>query len=142
MIVLDTNVVSELMRPRADARVVAAVDQHPTDDIHLTAITTAEIRYGVARLPAGRRRTDLTERIEQVIEVDFADRVLPFDDEAAACYALIATTREQGGSPISMADAQIAAICRSYQAALMTRNGEDFRHTGVELIDPWVDRPS
>lgn len=137
MIVLDTNVVSELMRGHADPAVVAWVDGHPSDQLYLTSVNCAELRYGVARLPAGRRRTELGELLRQVLGEDFTDRILPFDDEAARHYATIVVRREELGHPISMADAQIAAICRSTGAGLATRNTKDFSHTGVEAISPW-----
>ncbi|AEH08156.1 MULTISPECIES: type II toxin-antitoxin system VapC family toxin [Protofrankia] len=137
MIALDTNVVSELMRARADPGVVAWIDSQPADEIYLTAVTMAELRYGVARLPEGRRRTDLTDRLQRAVEAGFTGRVLPFDDDAAAHYADIVVGREQQGLPIAMADAQIAAICRSHSADLATRNTKDFAHTGIDLIDPW-----
>jgi predicted nucleic acid-binding protein len=138
MIVLDTNVISELIHPRGEPRVVAWTDEQQAGEVYLTAITTAELRYGVARLPDGRRRTDLTERLKLVIEEDFADRILSFDDDAAAHYASIVTDRERRGLAISMADAQIAAICRHHGASLSTRNTKDFTHTGVTVIDPWT----
>ncbi|SBW19032.1 PilT protein domain-containing protein [Candidatus Protofrankia californiensis] len=137
MIVLDTNVISELMRARADPRVVVWVDKQPTDEVYLTAVTTAELRYGVARLPDGRRRTDLADRLQRAVEAGFTGRVLPFDDNAAAHYADIVVGRGQQGLVIGMADAQIAAICRSHSAGLATRNTKDFVHTGIDLIDPW-----
>lgn len=141
MIVLDTNVISELMHPRADPDLVAWVDQQPTDDIYLTAVTTAELRFGLNRLPDGRRKADLAERVRRMIDEDFADRILPFDDNAAAHYADIATAREQRGTAVSMADAQIAAICRCHSAELATRNTKDFASTGVALVNPWPRRP-
>ncbi|MFS8478578.1 MAG: type II toxin-antitoxin system VapC family toxin [Micromonosporaceae bacterium] len=137
MIVLDTNVISELMRPRADRAVLAWIDEQPVDEIHLTAVTAAELRYGAARLPDGQRRADLMNRVRLTIEEDFAGRILPFDDEAAAHYADIVVDHERRGMSISMADAQIAAICRSHAADLATRNTKDFVHTGINLIDPW-----
>jgi toxin FitB len=137
MIVLDTNVISELMHPRAHPDVVAWVDEQPVDHVYLTAVTTAELRYGVARLPNGRRKADLADRVRRTIEEDFADRILPFDDEAASHYADIVVDREQRGMAISMADAQIAAICRTHSADLATRNTKDFVDTGIDVIDPW-----
>lgn len=137
MIILDTNVVSELMRPHTNPAVLAWVDQHRSDEIYLTAITTAELRYGVARLPAGRRRTELADQLQQVIESDFAGRVHPFDDHAAGHYAEIVAHRDSRGHPISMADGQIAAICRSVGARLATRNTKDFTDTGIDSVDPW-----
>jgi hypothetical protein len=138
VIVLDTNVVSELIRPQADAAVVAWVDQQPVDDFYLTAVTTAELRYGIARLPSGRRRTELADRVGRMIEDEFPGRILPFDDDAAQHYAQVAADRENRGQPIGMADAQIAAICRSYRAQLATRNTKDFAHTGVVALNPWT----
>jgi toxin FitB len=137
MIVLDTNVISELMRPHADPGVVGWVDDLPVTEIYLTAVTTAELRYGVARLPDGRRKTDLADRVARTIEEDFTGRILPFDDEAAAHYADIVVDRERRGMVISMADAQIAAICRNHSADLATRNTKDFAHTRIDVIDPW-----
>jgi predicted nucleic acid-binding protein len=137
MIVLDTNVISELMRPRGEPSVIAWMDQQQAGEVYLTAIATAELRYGVARLPDGRRKTELANRIQLTIEEDFAGRILSFDDNAAARYANIVRYREQRGLAISMADAQIAAICRHHSAGLATRNTNDFAHTGIDIIDPW-----
>jgi toxin FitB len=137
MIVLDTNVVSELMRPQGDRRVVAWVDEQAAGEIYLTAITTAELRYGLGRLPDGRRKADLADRVERTLAEDFGDRILAFDDEAAAHYADLVVDRERRGLPITMADGQIAAICRQRRSALATRNVKDFAHTGIDLVDPW-----
>lgn len=138
MIVLDTNVISELMRSHADPTVVAWVDEQASDELYLTAVATAELRYGLARLPDGRRKSDLADRIERTLEEDFADRILPFDDDAAAHYADLVVSRERQGMPISMADAQIAAICRSFSGHLATRNVKDFTGTGVSILNPWA----
>jgi predicted nucleic acid-binding protein len=137
MIVLDTNVISELMHPHAHPDVVAWLDEQPINEVYLTAVTTAELRYGIARLPDGRRKADLANRVRRTIEEDFADRILPFDDEAAVHYADIVVHREQRGTVISMADAEIAAICRNHSADLATRNTKDFAYTGIDVIDPW-----
>ena len=137
MIVLDTNVISELMRQHGEPRVVAWVDDQQAGAVYLTAVTTAELRYGVARLPDGRRKTELADRIQLTLEEDFTARILAFDDAAAAHYADIVTHREQRGLAISMADAQIAAICRHHGAELATRNTKDFALTGIGIIDPW-----
>ncbi len=137
MIVLDTNVLSELMRPLGDPRVLAWVDEQEAGDVYLTAVTTAELRYGVWRLPDGRRKSDLFLRVQRTVAEEFAGRVLPFDDDASAQYADIVVGREQRGLAISMADAQIAAICRCHTASLATRNTKDFAHTGIDVIDPW-----
>lgn len=137
MIVIDTNVLSELIHPNGDARVVAWVDQRPADQFYLTAVTTAELRYGIARLPEGRRRAALGERAEQVIGGDFGGRVLPFDDDAAVAYAAVVAAREVLGRPISMADGQIAAICRAVGADLATRNVKDFASLDIRVLTPW-----
>ena len=137
MIVLDTNVVSELMRSAPDDRVVAWVDRYPARDVFITAVTAAELQYGVARLPDGRRKSVLAVRVAELLAEDFENQILPFGVNAATHYAQIAATREQGGRPISMADAQIAAICRHYNAELATRNIKDFADTGVPVHDPW-----
>ena len=138
MIVLDTNVVSELMRATPADVVVDWVDRQAASDVHLTAITVAELLYGVARLPDGRRKIDLAERIEAMLSEDFDHRVLPFDETSAAHYADIVVRRERRGRPISTADAQIAATCRSHGAMLATRNIEDFVDTEITIDNPWI----
>ncbi len=138
MIVLDTNVVSEMMRAAPAELVVAWVDGQSAVEVHLTAITVAELLYGVARLTDGQRKTELARRIEAMLSEDFDHRVLPFDETAAAHYADIVVRRERAGRPISTADAQIAATCRSHRAMLATRNIDDFADTGIEIADPWA----
>ncbi len=137
MIVLDTNVVSELMRPEPAAAVVDWVDGQPAAEIYLTAITVAELLYGVARLPDRQRKVALAERVEELLSNDFEHRISPFDETAAAHYADIVAHRERTGRPISMADAQIAATCRSHGALLATRNVADFTDTGILIVNPW-----
>ena len=137
MIVLDTNVISEVFRPHPDAGVVAWLESL-TGDVAITAVTLAELLAGVRRLPDGRRKNALSEAIHAAIEPYRRDgAVLAFDDLAAAQYAEVVASREAAGLPISMADAQIAAICRARDARCATRNTKDFVDTGVELIDPW-----
>lgn len=138
MIVLDTNVVSELVRERPAEGVLAWVDARPVDDLHLTAITVAELRYGVARLPHGRRKDALEGAVAALIDDDFDGRVLPFDRAAADRYGVIVAGRERSGRPISQADAQIAAVCDAREAALATRNVRDFSETGITVVDPWA----
>jgi predicted nucleic acid-binding protein len=140
MIVLDTNVISELMRDEPEVAVVDWVDGQPAIDLHLSAVTVAELLYGVARLPPGRRKTGLADQLEGMISEDFDHRVLAFDEAAAAHYADVVVGRERAGRPISTADAQIAAICRSHGAPLATRNLSDFDGTGVEVLNPWSGR--
>jgi toxin FitB len=142
MIVLDTNVVSELMRGRPDGRAVAWLDAQPVLELHLTAVTVAELRYGVGRLPHGARRSRLDVAISAMLDEDLGGRVLPFDRAAAERYGEIVVDRERAGRPISQADAQIAAICRDQAATLATRNTRDFLDTGVAVVDPWTAPPS
>ena len=139
MIVLDTNVVSELMRGEPAAAVVDWVDRQPGNEVYLTAVTLAELLYGIARLPEGRRKTTLAGLVEEMVVEDFEHRVVSFDETAAAHYADIAVRRERTGRPISTADAQIAAICRSHDAVLATRNTSDFTDTGIVVVNPWTD---
>ena len=138
MIVLDTNVVSELMRPEPEVVVVEWVDRQVADDVYVTAVTLAELLYGIARLPAGRRKSTLAELLEAMVVEDFDHRVVAFDATAAAHYADIVVGRERAGRPISAADAQIAAVCRSHHAVLATRNVDDFTKTGITVVNPWT----
>lgn len=137
MIVLDTNVVSELMRPDPAPQVAAWVRGRDRRELSMTSITLAEIRYGIARLPAGRRKQVLLDTADDIFRA-FSDQVLPVDEAAAEQYATIASTRERAGKPLPGFDALIAAVCRSRNAALATRNLSDFGGTGIEVIDPWA----
>lgn len=136
MIVVDTNVASELMRPSPAKTVLDWVRGHGGRALCTTAITVAEIGYGIERLPRGRRREALKVAVAEVFDM-FAEQVLPFDAAAAEQYALVVSHRDGLGLPIDGFDAQIAAICRVRGAALATRNLADFRQTGVDLINPW-----
>lgn len=138
MIVLDTNVLSELFRPEPDRHVLEWLDDQDAADTATTAVTSAELLYGAARLPAGRRRTALAAAITAVLDEDLAGRILPFDAVAAVHYAEIVTERERLGLPIGAADAQIAAICAAEDATLATRNIKDFQNIGIDLINPWT----
>lgn len=138
MIVLDTNVLSEVFRPRPEPRVLAWLEGLP-DDVAITSITLAELLAGVRRLPDGRRRVALERAIGEALEPYRDSRaLLAFDEAAAEEYANVYVARERAGLPISTADAQIAAICRVHRATCATRNTKDFAHTGVTLIDPWA----
>lgn len=138
MIVLDTNVVSEVLKPRPDASVVAWLESL-TDDVAITAVTFAELLAGLRRLPEGKRKTDLTAQVEAAIR-PYRDTgaIIAFDAVAAPRYADILAAREAAGLPIATGDAQIAAICRARDAVCATRNTKDFNGTGVALIDPWT----
>ena len=129
MIVLDTNVVSELMCDNARPEVLAWLDDRPTRELFVTAVTEAEVRTGITFLPEGRRRWGLGEAAERAFGGLFAGRVLPFDSEAARAYAEIASARHAGGRTSSQADGQIAAIARSRGMAVATRNVRDFEGT-------------
>jgi predicted nucleic acid-binding protein len=137
VILLDTNVLSELIRREPDERVTRWLDSLDAAAVATTAITAAELLYGVTRLPAGRRKKQLSKAIRGLIEEDLDGRVEPFDATAAYHYADLLCDRESAGRPIGIADAQIAAICRKLGATLATRNTSDFEDTGIELLDPW-----
>jgi predicted nucleic acid-binding protein len=137
MIILDTNVVSELMRPEPAPQVASWVRDRDRRELRTTAITLAEVRYSIARLPDGRRKQLLLGAAADVFST-FEDQVLPVDAAAAEHYAAIASSRERAGKPVAGLDALIAAVCRSQSAALATRNVSDFDGTGVEVIDPWL----
>lgn len=141
MIILDTNVISEVLRPRPDANVVTWL-KSVTDDVAITAVTLAELWAGLRRLPDGRRKTDLTAQVESAIQ-PYRDTgaILAFDAVAAFRYADILAAREAAGLPITTEDAQIAAICRARDASCATRNTKDFSGTGVALINPWMSAP-
>lgn len=138
MIVLDTNVLSEVFKPNPEPQVVAWLESLG-GDVAITAITLAELLAGVRRLPDSRRRSVLTTSIGAALGPYRASKaVLAFDEEAAEHYADVLVARERAGMPISTADAQIAAICRAHNATCATRNTKDFLHTGVEVTNPWV----
>lgn len=137
MIILDTNVVSELMRAEPAPRVASWVRERDGRELRTTVITLAEIRDGIARLPDGRRKQVLLAAADEVFSV-FEDQVMPVDAAAAEHYAAIASSRERAGKPIAGFDALIAAVCRSRGAALATRNVSDFDGTGIEVMDPWL----
>lgn len=137
MILLDTNVVYEVIKPAPDPAVARWFAKQSEGNVFVCAVTEGELRLGVAILPQGRRRDALVSLIEGIVGQDFAGRNLPFDSRAAIAYATLSALRRRAGRPISTADAQIAAIALSQGAALATRNLRDFEGCGVELIDPW-----
>jgi predicted nucleic acid-binding protein len=136
MLVFDTNVVSELMKATPDQAVVNWVTAHRAYTMYTTAITVAEIRYGIERKPEGRRKTQLREAAN-VVFTEFSDGILPFDGVAAVLYPRVVIGRTAAGLPIGEADARIAAICRLVDFTLMTRNTKDFVETGIKLVNPW-----
>jgi predicted nucleic acid-binding protein len=141
MILLDTNVLSELMRAKPEPTVMAFVNGIPTTALFTSAVTQAEILYGIALLPAGKRRDSLLDAARVTLNDHFRGRVLPFDGSAAETFASIAAGRLGSGRPISQADAMIAAIAKSRDATLVTRNSADFLGCGIPVVNPWSGRP-
>ncbi|MFB2937475.1 type II toxin-antitoxin system VapC family toxin [Aerosakkonemataceae cyanobacterium BLCC-F154] len=137
MIVLDTNVLSELMKPKGSSVVRKWVAVQPMMNLFITTITQAEILYGIALLPSGKRQNELNEAAQLMFAEDFAGRILPFDETAAVAFAKIVSQRRQRGNPISQSDAQIASICYTRQATIATRNVSDFEGCGITIINPW-----
>jgi predicted nucleic acid-binding protein len=137
MVILDTNVLSELLRPKPSAVVIEWIVAQPIASVFTTAITKAEILRGIRFLPEGKRRRDLEAGILPIFTTEFEGRVLPFDSEAADTYADLTATRRGMGRPISQSDAQIAAIALSRGAAVATRNSVDFSEIGMIVINPW-----
>ncbi len=138
MIVLDTNVLSEMMRPEPARIVENWLARQSVASLCTTVITQAEILYGLARLPFGRRRTALEREFRGMLEEDFTGRVLAFDGAAAESYVVFMAERRRAGRPVSHQDAQIAAIAHSRGAAVATRNIMDFNGSDLELINPWA----
>jgi predicted nucleic acid-binding protein len=136
MIVLDTNVISELMKPAPSTVVRAWVSSQSSMSLFTTAVNVAEILYGIERLPQGRRKRQLRELVGDVFSA-FDDKVLAFDHEAARAYASLVDRRSRLGRPVDGFDAQIAAICAVQGATLATRNLKDFVDTGISAVDPW-----
>ena len=137
MIILDTNVVSELMRPAPDATVMDWVAGQEATNLYLSTVSEAELRYGVEILPSGARRERLLDEMEGMLNEDFAGRILPFDSAAAQVYAAIAASRRAAGRPINHADCQIAAIALSRGASVATKDIDDFERCGIDVIKPW-----
>ncbi len=137
MIILDTNVLSEVSKPLPSRKVVEWLADQDGAFVFLTAITQAEVLYGVELLPAGKRRTRLAEQVQKLFEQDFSGRILPFDTDAAQLFAKIVATRAAAGRPIAQADAMIAAIAKARGAVFATRNVADFELCGIRLVNPW-----
>ena len=137
MIILDTNVISELMRDNPHPVMLAWLNGQLTRTLFSTTVNEAEILSGIAVLPEGKRRNRLAVAASHTFEKLFANRILPFDSSAAIAYAEIASERRASGQPISHFDAQIAAITRSRNAVIATHNAKDFINIGIDVIDPW-----
>ncbi|OYW58795.1 MAG: VapC toxin family PIN domain ribonuclease [Rhodobacterales bacterium 12-65-15] len=137
MFLIDTNVISELMRATPAPSVLSWFSTQDPSTLYLSAVTEAELRTGIAILPAGQRREGLKAALDATIAEDFEGRILPFDTDAAKTYAEIASMRRAAGRPIADADCQIAAIARASGAIVATRNLRDFEGCGVDLVNPW-----
>jgi predicted nucleic acid-binding protein len=137
MIVVDTNVLSEVIRPVPSSKVVRWMEARPAAGLFTTAITLGEMLYGVELVASGKRRVALQQAMETMFEDKFAGRILTFDQDAARAFADISAACRRLGRPISEMDAQVGGIARSRGAAIATRNVRDFQDCGVELIDPW-----
>jgi predicted nucleic acid-binding protein len=139
IIILDTNVVSEPMRPSPSPAVLAWLSEsHERGPLFVTTITVAEILFGIELLPGGKRRDQMLAQAEAAFAEDFAGRVLTFDEDAARAFPQVAVRRRAQGKPIADLDAQIAAIARSRDAILATRNTAAFEGCGVRLVNPWI----
>ncbi|MFT3971012.1 MAG: type II toxin-antitoxin system VapC family toxin [Micropruina sp.] len=138
MIVLDTNVVSEAMRPAPDTEVLGWLNAQVIDTLYLSSVTLAELLFGVGVLPAGARRDRLARTVDGLVAL-FPGRVLPFDQDAARRYANMASAGQKAGRPLSTADGYIAATAAAHGFAVASRNARHFAGTGVELINPWQD---
>ena len=141
MIILDTNVVSDVMAPLPDPSVARWLADQVEADLYITAITKAELRYGAELLPQGRRRSDLEVRIDRILTECFEGRILPFDSEAAGIYASIRANRQKSGFSVGVEDTMIVGIAKSVDAVVATRNVGDFEDAGVEVINPWEYSP-
>lgn len=135
MIIVDTNVLSELIRPNPEARVLRWLSEQPVDALVTTAVTKAELLYGVRKMADGKRKAAMAEVIAAILE-QFEGRILPFDESAAEKYAVIVASRQRMGHPIQPLDAQVASIAAARGAALASRD-RDMRDCGVPHINPW-----
>jgi|SRR5579871_161503 len=140
MIILDTNTVSEAMKPNPSELVREWFAAHAPRELFITVITQAELLSGVELLPHGKRKTDLSEEVEKMFVEDFSGRILPFDQPSARMFAKIVRQRQGAGRPIPILDALIAAVARSRNAPVATRNTRDFEDCGVHVINPWTER--
>lgn len=138
MIILDTNVISELLRSAPEPKVEQWLSAQDGLNVYLTSISEAELRYGLAIMENGKRRAALIDAVDRILREDLAGRILPFDSDAAQSYATIAAARRAAGRPISQADCQIASIAHTRGATVATRNTPDFEGCEIDLINPWT----
>jgi predicted nucleic acid-binding protein len=137
MIVLDTNVISEPMKPRPHPAVLAWLDRQVPETLYLTAVSLSELLVGIAILPDGKRKRGFDTAVSELISRRFGSRVLPFDETAAKVYALLIARAQSIGCTISVADGQIAAIAAAHGFTVATRDTGPFAAVGVPVIDPW-----
>lgn len=137
MILIDTNVISELWKVDPDPNVLAWIDAQAVETLHLSAVTVAELRFGLATMPEGRRRSIYQNRLEQDVLPAFAGRVLPFDLDASRAYATLMARARSEGKPIGRADGYIAATAVARSLAVMTRDVEPFLAAGLQVVNPW-----
>jgi predicted nucleic acid-binding protein len=137
MLVLDTNMLSEIMRPEPERKIADWIVRQPSDELFTVAVCQAEILSGLAVMPSGRRRAELEEAARSMFADDFAGRVLPFDIEAAAAYADVFAACRKAGRPSGTIDLMLAAIARVRGASVVTRNVADFEGVGVAIVNPW-----
>ncbi len=137
MILLDTNVVAEIMKPHCHPAVAAFIDGQPLGELFLPSLVVADLHYGIRRLPEGRRRTDIGASFDAFLAAGFASRILVFDAACAAGYAVVRTARERAGRPVQIQDALIGGMALAHGAMLATRNIADFDGYGLSLVDPW-----
>jgi len=140
MIILDTNVISELMKTAPDPSVSAWIGKQKPTNLAITAIAIAEIQRGISLLPKGKRRKNLDVDFKDFIERAFVGRILPFDEDAAYLYGQIASERAQKGFNVDAVDLMIAAIVKNYNASIATRNVKDFKDCGIDIINPWTGK--
>ncbi len=139
MIVLDTNVISELMSLKPEKRVLKWADSHDPSELYTTAVTAAELHSGLESMPKGRQRDGLGERIGVMIGQGMRGRILPFDVDCALHFGRIFIHRRSIGQRIEVPDAMIAAICASHDFKIATRNMSDFEYVGLDIVNPWTD---
>jgi predicted nucleic acid-binding protein len=138
VVIVDTNVVAELMKTSPAPAVVSWMNDQPTAELFLTAVTLGEIFYGLRAMPAGARRVRLEQAFEHVVRAAFEERILAFDEEAARHYGEVMGRRREIGRPMSVLDGQIAAIARANGCAVATRNTRDFVDCGIEIVNPFA----
>jgi toxin FitB len=138
MILIDTNIISEMMKPAPDPKVISWIDQQDIMHLYISTITIAELAYGINVLPAGNRRNYLEKAFNSVVREAFEYRIFTFDEVAAHHYGMIMSQRKNIGKPMSMADGQIAAIAHAHNCTLATRNINDFSDSKLDLINPFL----